>query len=143
MGRSIFFLAAIDNTFGLAHRTLKRLGFDEIDFDANTGDGMDFLVDFIVERLEITGYFSNVIGGDKLDCIKPSGCPLDVTREKLGVTRERSIMVGDMEIDILAGRAAGITTCGVTYGIGTKEEIIKAGPDYILSDIGELAGVIK
>ena len=29
-------------------------------------------------------------------------------------------MVGDSVNDILAGQGAGVATCGVTYGLGTK-----------------------
>ena len=52
-------------------------------------------------------------------------------------------MVGDMDIDVLAGKRAGILTCAVTYGIGRKEDIEKAEPDYIIDDILELKGIIR
>jgi phosphoglycolate phosphatase len=36
------------------------------------------------------------------------------------------------------GKRAGVKTCGVTYGNGTREELIKAGADYLLDDFGAL-----
>ena len=47
-----------------------------------------------------------------------------------------------MDIDIIAGKRAGITTCGVTYGIGKREDIIKAEPDFIIDSIIKLRDII-
>ncbi|MFC2073155.1 HAD hydrolase-like protein [Chloroflexota bacterium] len=40
-------------------------------------------------------------------------------------------IVGDRKEDIIAGKTNGIITIGVTYGYGSKEEIVAADPDYI------------
>jgi phosphoglycolate phosphatase-like HAD superfamily hydrolase len=41
------------------------------------------------------------------------------------------------------GRRAGVCTCGVTYGNGSREELVNAGADYLIDDFGELMNVIK
>ena len=51
----------------------------------------------------------------------------------------RVVMVGDGDIDIEAGRRAGVITCGVTYGLGNKEDLVGAGPDFLIDDLSELA----
>jgi phosphoglycolate phosphatase-like HAD superfamily hydrolase len=48
-------------------------------------------------------------------------------------------MIGDGDIDIEAGKQAGVMTCGVTYGLGRKEDIIAAAPDFIIDSLSELA----
>ena len=48
-----------------------------------------------------------------------------------------------MDIDVLAGKNAGILTCAVAYGIGKKEDIIKAKPDYLINNILELKEIIN
>ena len=90
----------------------------------------------------IADYFSDILGGDDVGCRKPSSCPLDMVIQKHNAKKERAAIVGDMAIDVLAGKQAGIVTCAVTYGIGKKEDIIKAKPDFIISDIRELSGMI-
>ena len=40
-------------------------------------------------------------------------------------------MIGDRKEDIEAGKTNRIRTIGVTYGYGTKAEIIDSAPDYI------------
>ena len=92
--------------------------------------------------LEITKFFKDIIGGDNVSCLKPSICSLDKAL-KYNKNSERSIIVGDMDLDILSGKKAGILTCAVTYGIGKKKDILKAEPDYIIDDIGELKDIIK
>lgn len=95
-----------------------------------------------LETLGVYGYFEDVLGGDNSGCMKPSSCSLDQTIEKLKVPKEKTIIVGDMDVDILAGKRAGIATCAVTYGIGKKEDILKARPDYIIDNISELKKII-
>lgn len=95
-----------------------------------------------LNKLGIYDYFENVVGGDDVGCMKPSSCPLDISMNRLNTNKEEAIIVGDMDIDIVAGKKAGIITCGVTYGIGKKEDIIKAKPDFIIDDIINLKNII-
>lgn len=102
--------------------------------------------EFATPSLRTTGiyeYFVNIIGSDNIDCRKPSSCPIDKSMQELDINRERAIMVGDMDIDVLAGKRAGITTCAVTYGIGKKEDILRARPDHIIDNILQLREIIN
>jgi len=96
----------------------------------------------VLNKLGIYDYFENVVGGDDIGCMKPSSCPVDISMNRLNTNKEEAIIVGDMDIDIVAGKKAGIITCGVTYGIGKKEDIIKAKPDFIIDDIINLKNII-
>ncbi len=55
-----------------------------------------------------------------------------------------AVMVGDRRHDVEAGRACGTRTVGVTWGIGTREELLRAGVDVVVDDpvdlVGSLAG---
>ncbi|OGW74755.1 MAG: hypothetical protein A2Z72_07815 [Omnitrophica bacterium RBG_13_46_9] len=95
-----------------------------------------------LRALKIYDYFEDVIGGDDACCMKPSSCPLDKTIMRFNVAKEKTIIIGDMDIDILAGKKAGIVTCAVTYGLGKKEDIIKAEPEYIIDTIIQLKSII-
>ena len=92
--------------------------------------------------LAIYDYFENVTGGNEVEYRKPSPFHLYKTMQILHVNKEKSIMVGDMDIDILAGKNAGILTCAVTYGVSKKEDIIRAEPNFIIDDIGKLRDII-
>jgi phosphoglycolate phosphatase len=97
----------------------------------------------ILKALGIAGYFEDVSGGDNLGCLKPSSCNLEESMRKQNVNKMRTIIVGDMDIDVLAGKEAGIITCAVTYGIGRREDILKAKPDYIIDNLLELKEIIN
>jgi phosphoglycolate phosphatase len=47
-------------------------------------------------------------------------------------------MIGDKEHDIVGAKANDIASIGVTYGAGSREEIIGAGPTYIVHSVKEL-----
>lgn len=96
-----------------------------------------------LNAFEIDGYFSDVLGGDDVSCRKPSSCPLDLVIQKHKAKKENALIVGDMAIDVLAGKQAGIATCAVTYGIGKREDIIKAKPDFMIDDIIKLKDIIN
>ena len=49
-----------------------------------------------------------------------------------------TLVVGDMDVDILMGARAGARTCGVTYGNGSRETLAAAGANYIIDDFAEL-----
>ena len=97
----------------------------------------------MLEGLGLMHHFKGVLGGEDDSCRKPSGCPILKVLNKLDVSKERAIIVGDMDLDIMSGKDAGILTCAVTYGIGSKESIVKSEPDFIIDDIRRLKEIIN
>ncbi|MCR5836792.1 MAG: HAD hydrolase-like protein [Lachnospiraceae bacterium] len=65
------------------------------------------------------------------------------TLKELSFSSEESLVVGDMPVDIEMGRSAGVCTCGVTYGNSSKEDLEKAGADYVVEDIIELMDIVS
>ncbi len=97
----------------------------------------------ILEKMGICKYFLDVIGDDNTSCLKPSKCQFDRLMKKTSVKdSKRAIMIGDMDVDAIAGRAAGVLTCVNTYGFGKREDIEKVRPDYVIDDISELKSII-
>lgn len=92
----------------------------------------------ILRQTKLDGFIDDLIGGDDIACLKPMACPLDREMDRHEAEKETAIMIGDMVVDIEAGKAAGVYTCAVTYGIGKLEDIRAAGPDYLIDDIREL-----
>ena len=95
----------------------------------------------LVENLGIARFFRMVLGADAGLPLKPAPDAIFHIMKALDVPKEETAMVGDGTTDIEAGRAAGVTTCAVTYGFRTGEELRTAGPDYVihaLSDLKEL-----
>jgi len=74
----------------------------------------------ILSGLSLSGYFFDVRGGDSFGNKKPHPEGLLHLVREAGVEGRETIMVGDSRNDVLAGRAAGAVTCGVTYGLGAS-----------------------
>jgi len=96
-----------------------------------------------ITHLGMSKYFDNVLGADDEICLKPSSCPIDRELARLRSDKSRALMVGDMTYDIQAGKAAGIKTCWVTYGLGKGDEVRPLKPDYIIDDIAELKKIVR
>ncbi len=63
--------------------------------------------------------------------------------ESQNFIQEETMIVGDMDSDIRAGKNAGITTVGVTYGFYTKNRIESMKPDHVINEFCELETVIN
>jgi phosphoglycolate phosphatase len=85
----------------------------------------------IIDHFGLAEYFEEVFGPD-LDGRFDDKTQLiaHVLRERF-IRPERSIMIGDRASDILAGKANGTRTVGVTYGFGSIEELKAASPDRL------------
>ncbi|MGH7766764.1 MAG: HAD family hydrolase [Candidatus Binatia bacterium] len=93
----------------------------------------------ILRGLKIDTHFDAVIGGDSGWNKKPDPSCLNHLLAEFKVEPGKALIVGDGRTDIEAGRAAGIYTCGVTYGLCGKEELVAAQPDFLIDDISELS----
>jgi phosphoglycolate phosphatase len=91
----------------------------------------------ILEGLGLASHFAFVYGGNSFDQKKPD--PVGVLRlmRDTGRTANETMIVGDSETDVAAGRNAGVWTCGVTYGMGSNT-LEKAKPDFLIGDLRKL-----
>lgn len=96
-----------------------------------------------LKGLGIMGYFEEIIGGDDENCLKPSACLFDRIVPRLKVDRNRALIIGDMDIDIQAGKNSGIKTCWITHGLGRVEDVKNLKPDYIIEDLIELKEIVR
>ena len=51
-------------------------------------------------------------------------------------------MVGDSRFDIIGAKEAGCDSIGVTYGYGTKEELVENGSDYTVDAACQMRGIL-
>ncbi len=58
------------------------------------------------------------------------------------ITRQRMLMVGDTETDIVFARRAGIACCWAAYGFGDPARCAALEPDFRIERIEELPGVV-
>ena len=76
----------------------------------------EWLTHPLLEQLDLAQRSGVVIGGDTLAQRKPHPLPLQVAAERLRVSCNNCIYVGDDERDIIAGKAASMKTLVAAYG---------------------------
>lgn len=102
---------------------------------------MTFMAERVVEQMGIAHHFDLVQGSDGIPH-KPDPAVLVLVLKRLQKEACRSWLVGDTIYDIQAGKAAGMRTCAVTYGIGHAEDLVNAAPDLVLDTLADLPGGI-
>ena len=102
----------------------------------------ELLVKRLCDALGLTKFFDVVVGGDMVAHTKPAPDMVLLAAERIGLRPSATMMVGDTAMDMLAGKAAGTKTCGVTYGFGRREDLVEAGADVIIDDFGQLLRVV-
>ncbi|MBR1401583.1 MAG: HAD family hydrolase [Prevotella sp.] len=96
----------------------------------------------LTRDLNISSYISYLIGADDVIKAKPNPEPVQDILSALGFKPDQALVVGDMDVDIQMGYNAGTKTCGVTWGNGTREKLVQAGADFIISSMDELIGIV-
>lgn len=99
-------------------------------------------VDAAIRGLGLSGLFGVVFGREAVTRPKPDREAIDTTIDRLAADRARTVMIGDTDIDITAGKRAGITTIGCLFGFGTEQNVRAAKPDFIISDAHELVELL-
>lgn len=97
----------------------------------------------ILEGLGISHHFKIVCGGDSFAERKPSPVPLLRTIGKLGFSAEECLMIGDNRVDIEAGKNAEINTCGCIFGFRGRNELEKAGANYLIEKFADLKLLVR
>jgi phosphoglycolate phosphatase len=92
----------------------------------------------VLEGLGLADHFDLILGTEEPMPHKPAPDLLLACAERLGRDPARGLMVGDTERDVLAGRAAGMHTCGVTYGVLGVEGLTPHAPDFMIDRFAEL-----
>ena len=97
----------------------------------------------IAKDFGIEKHFSIVLGATDELKPKPSGEAINFILEKLGISKEMALMVGDSQPDIMAAKDAGIDCVAVTYGYRPEEILKEFNPGFMISRISKLKEIIE
>ncbi|MBI3303644.1 MAG: HAD-IA family hydrolase [Deltaproteobacteria bacterium] len=89
----------------------------------------------IVSGLGLAAFFTAIVGGDTLAAKKPDPQGVTYLQRLTGIDLRETLLIGDSLVDSETGRAAGVATCGVTWGFGARE--LAALPPQFLVDTPE------
>jgi phosphoglycolate phosphatase len=96
----------------------------------------------VLHHVRLAPFLQHIQGSTAGMRLKPAPDTVFAALRALGCRPQQALIVGDTSADILAGKAAGVTTCAVTYGYGTREELRQCRPDYVIETFSELVTVM-
>ena len=112
-------------------------------------------LDGYVKQMQLEDIFSSIVAGDDVEHVKPApdmvfmalgemkGMKNPVTSAEAGDVEDmldKVLVVGDMTFDVDMAHNAGCKACAVTYGNGTREQLVSA--EFIIDDFAELLGLV-
>ena len=97
----------------------------------------------IADHFDITNYFDCITGseldGRRVDKAEVIECALERVGEP---DRGECVMIGDRMHDILGAKKAGLSSVGVLYGYGSREELTENGADRIAESVSGLRDML-
>ena len=97
----------------------------------------------ILDGLGIKSFFNRVVGPEDVKRPKPYPDMILKVLELIGSSHQNTLFVGDTDKDMRAGKDAGVKLCGVRYGYGSSEDIVRLNPDYMIDCPEELLAILN
>ena len=114
---------------------LRKRGI-KIGISSNTHE---FIIRRLLKNFGMEEHIDVVVGGKDINKLKPDPAQIILAMEKLGVRHGETAFIGDMEVDMIAGRAAKVAKIiAVTYGYHGRERLEKFGPDVMVKNPSEI-----
>lgn len=101
-----------------------------------------YFVRDILKALEIDHLFAEVLGPNDVETPKPDPEMLDIILMRLGLSPDETAYVGDMLLDIDAGRRAGVEVYAIPTGSASRETLLEGRPDRLLHRFSDLLAIL-
>ena len=92
----------------------------------------------ILKALEFDHLFVEVLGPNDVQRPKPDPEMLEIIIMRIGLSPEEVVYVGDMPLDVEAGRRAGVAVYAVPTGSASRDDLLQALPDRLLHRFTDL-----
>ncbi len=103
-------------------------------------------------HLQTKDVVKTFFGDDTFTCVqgqqdgiprKPDPAAVFMIARELNVASEECLYIGDSDVDMQTGVAAGVTTIGVTWGFRSEEVLKESGAVYIVHKAEEIISIVK
>ena len=93
----------------------------------------------IVQHFGLEQYFKEICGATMDQSRTQKADVIAYALKKCEIKdKKRAVMVGDREHDIIGAKINGLSSIGVLYGYGSKEELLEAGANYIANSPADI-----
>ncbi len=125
-----------------AVETIRKLRRNSMKVGLVTNNGRKG-TDLTLSRYGLLDLFDAVVTRDDCDDMKPAAEPVLRVLSRLDVASNEAILIGDGVMDIMAAKAAGVSSVAVATGPFKSGLLLKAEPDYVLGSINDLPTLIE
>ena len=103
-------------------------------------------------HLQTKDVVATFFGADTFTCVqgqqegiprKPDPSAVFMIANELNAACEECLYIGDSDVDMQTGNAAGVTTIGVTWGFRSREVLKENGAVYIVNKAEEIMSIVK
>jgi phosphoglycolate phosphatase len=96
----------------------------------------------VLSDLDLRGWFDGVAGSSMDSERRDKSSIIAYALRKFDLDPLHSIMIGDRDQDITGARDNGMPAIAVTYGFGSREELVSARPDHVVERSEEIVSLL-
>jgi phosphoglycolate phosphatase len=98
---------------------------------------------YILKRFGVAKLFDAVIPRNMVKYVKPNSEHLEAALKALRVSPKEAMFVGDGTRDMQCASELKVVAVGLSTGVSSREELIAAGANYLITSITDLPALIK
>ncbi|RKY63577.1 MAG: hypothetical protein DRP99_03800 [Candidatus Latescibacterota bacterium] len=102
-----------------------------------------YMAERILDKLKLSRFVDLVVGPEDVSRIKPDPEMLELVLTRLRGEPLETLVVGDTDNDISAGKSLGALTCGVTWGYFPEPELRRLGPDFLADRPKDVVRIVE
>jgi phosphoglycolate phosphatase len=99
--------------------------------------------DRIIDHFGLRVHFPRVYGAELSGALGTKSELIALALSTEGIVPSDAIMIGDREHDILGAKAQGVAAIGVTWGYGSRAELLDAGAEHVVGSLSELVELLN
>lgn len=99
--------------------------------------------ELIAEKRGLSMMFETIVTGADGIIPKPAPDMVHVLLNRMNISADETLVVGDTTFDIMMGNTALCHTCAVTYGNHDENTLRNTQPTYVINSFSELLNIIK
>lgn len=100
-------------------------------------------LDLLIPALKLDRFFDVWFGREAFSEIKPSPVPVLEIMKKYNRDSSETLIVGDMNADIVSGKDANISTVAALYGYGDNAQLLETNPSYVIKTPSDLVNILQ
>ena len=115
-------------------------------------DGVQLAVLSNKPHLQTKSVIETYFEADTFSCVqgqkdsiprKPDPAAVFMIMDELQVSKEECVYIGDSEVDMRTGNAAGVHTIGVTWGFRSEQVLRESNATYIVENASQINQIVK